>query len=545
MLERSVALALTPSRAIVTPLGKTENSYCLEYRQNRCCHCYKAKFKQDCQSCKSRVNVGDCVHNLGFGWVHKRCQQDDNRGLPSIQQGFSPSVNLGLIKAESSSTTHAMRRLKYDHESADENSAADPEDELESLSLKAEDDSDSPNESEDEETNQQEHDLTKEQAAIIHFQPNQGDVVCVNALAGCGKTTTIAMICDRFHECFDILYLVFNKKNQDEASNSGKFPKNTEIRTTHAYVLRHYFGKYNMNNVTSIDSHDLDDIIEATDLPSEVKSMFPHLEGKIFKRRIEAIARLIRLSINKFEASADQEIIEAHVPWRATNNLTARTQWRSKISRQRYVSWSRTYFCLIQGRCHQVKNSSGKKEKIPHDSYMKVAQLEAFSTTDHTMIMIDECQDMNPCQAELFWGEHVRRGRVTYLFGDRHQQLYRFRGASNSFRDMGTSHDTKLFSLTGSFRFGENIAKAASLVLKMVKGGNLIGRSLDPGEIHDSSDSFDYGTVLCRSNNGILKYLFFEAPKKWCYLDERCKPLTKIPKWVYELEGCMTVTTLS
>lgn len=535
--SRVVARRVTPE--------KERDTYCLEHREKGVCACYKAKYEQQCQCCKCMLRIGDCTQNLGYGWVHCHCDQDDNRGLPSIRRGFIAAVNLGLALEDEAPSVNARRTLTLEDESVSDekqnSAAASDEDADEEESSKKGSTTATTLAAHHDETAQQQEHLTKEQSAIIQFRPTSGDVVCVNALAGCGKTTTISLICNQFHERYSILYLVFNRKNQDEASDSGKFPRSVEIRTTHAYVLRHYFGVHNMHNVKKTEAHVLDDIIDAANLTADVQVIFPDLEGNKLKARIESIARFIQQTVKKYEASADENMKDDHIPWRArpNSNLTKRTIWKSKLSVTKYLSWSRLYFDVIQERCHRVKDA-GAKETIPYDSYIKVAQLEGF-VTHHTMVMVDEAQDMTPCQADLFWGKHASENRVTYLFGDRHQQLYRFRGASNSFKDMMLTPHTKSFSLTGSFRFGENIATAASLVLRTVNGGPLVGRSSDPGQIHDCSDTFDHGIVLCRSNNGILKYIFFASPNKWCYLDHKSKPLAKIPEWVYNLERCMSI----
>lgn len=61
--------------------------------------------------------------------------------------------------------------------------------------------------------------------------------LCINALAGCGKTYTLKKICSM--ECMEdksILYLVFNKKNQLEARETFSELPNVEALTTHKFL---------------------------------------------------------------------------------------------------------------------------------------------------------------------------------------------------------------------------------------------------------------------------------------------------------------------
>ena len=55
---------------------------------------------------------------------------------------------------------------------------------------------------------------TKEQMEILSYEPDVGEVVVVNALAGCGKTSTTALLCNKKHAenpSATILYLVYNR----------------------------------------------------------------------------------------------------------------------------------------------------------------------------------------------------------------------------------------------------------------------------------------------------------------------------------------------
>jgi len=60
--------------------------------------------------------------------------------------------------------------------------------------------------------------------------------------------------------------------------------------------------------------------------------------------------------------------------------------------------------------------------------------------------------------------EQYRQGAVVYLIGDMHQRIYRWRGAGDSFE---AAHIDKEFALTESFRFGQEIAQHASMILRL------------------------------------------------------------------------------
>lgn len=361
-------------------------------------------------------------------------------------------------------------------------------------------------------------------------------IVCI------GKTTVIAALCNQIHSEHpfdDILYLVYNKANQLEAQVSSKFPKeNMEIRTIHSFVLRHYFTKENMNNVKPSDKLSLEDISNTLDLEVSLRRYFPELYSNESrskqKRRLNQIAGYIRRTLETFMASSDRECLGDHVPY-YSSSFSHRTIWKNKISGRQYQSWAQEFFNELQDRCRAVRAGTMKGYGITHDTYVKVAQIEEMDI-DFSFVLVDEAQDLSKCQADLIWGSSSNvQNRITYLVGDIYQQIYRFRGADSSFKDIAERSEKK-FHLSGSFRFGKNIAALASMILSARKGPELFGRADLDGDIYNTTMS--RGLVLCRSNVGIFTYLFEHKPKRWCYLDGSVKKHRLQPKpWQVQLEN--------
>ena len=387
------------------------------------------------------------------------------------------------------------------------------------------------NESDDYSAAGAKHSMTNEQERILAYEPEMGEVVCINALAGCGKTTTIALLCNGIHAkdpSMALLYLVFNKKNEREAKESKKMPKdNMEIRTTHAFALRHYFGTDHMHDVNPLHEYELEDIISSLELGLYCQRTFRELyesrDQKKIQRRLNAIARFIRKTVQKFQASSDTVLQAKHVFWRATyvnySRANKQSRWKEKVNVEQYVSWASEFFNNVRERCHSVKNGGEGVVGITHDGYLKVAQMEHMQIP-FDVIMVDEAQDMTPCQADLLWGSNQRRDSVIYLLGDVYQQIYRFRGAGDSFHDKWKLANTS-FSLRGSFRFGKNIAAYASCVLQAIGGEKLFGRAVFNGNVYVGDEMNSKGVVLCRTNNGMYQFLHSHQPKRWCYLRGR------------------------
>jgi hypothetical protein len=277
-----------------------------------------------------------------------------------------------------------------------------------------------------------------------------------------------------------------------------------------------------------------------------MRRIFPQLHAdnkKAFKKRLGAVTSYIRKTVQNYEESASLIVSEEHVFWRAkkNTNLGKRSEWRQQVKIQNYINWARTFWKAIVVRCDRAMSGSSRPGDISHDSYLKIAQLgggEEFQDDDFQVVIVDEAQDFTPCQADLFWGKYRRRDRAVYLFGDQYQQLYRFRGAGDSFQEVYENRQSQQnFDSTGSFRFGSTIADTASTVLKSIGGKQLKGRAVEPGELHDAVAFDNHGVVLCRTNKGLYSFLFDTRPTKWCYLDNRKTAFPEPKRWVYDLEA--------
>lgn len=507
------------------------------------CFCYKAELCQRCQSCHRYVMEGHCIFNPGGGWVHVRCSGDEDRGVTSIVKGLNTNIRMlesgdeaqGVQEAIMCEEDHETDKMKNSQSAVLVSQSQGDKGEDESGGIHGarqssmfEDNHDSDYEDDSDTAvavpqKPQEEPWTREQLDILNHEASPGDLICINALAGCGKTTTIALLCNRYEQAFpsgiQMLYVVFGSEAQTEARASNKFPKGgMTILTSHACVRRLYFGISNFMNCKPVNAIKLDDIISKLGLVEFAKEKFPNLSRRKVDKIAQTVAGYIRKTIAKFQVSCSGKVKPEHVYWLATKQgLTHRTKWRESLCAQNYTSWAQEIFDDLYDKCRNIRDHGGEAE-LPHDIYMKVAQLEGLRLP-YDVIAVDEAQDLTPCQADIFWGDRNRQDKIIYLFGDQWQQLYRFRGASDSFKDMRKTPNTKNMSLTGSFRFGKKIADAASLILKFGGGEQVTGLSSVPGHVLKYS-SFTKGVAICRSNNGMMSYLLHNGSRidKWTFL---------------------------
>lgn len=98
-----------------------------------------------------------------------------------------------------------------------------------------------------------------------------------------------------------------------------------------------------------------------------------------------------------------------------------------------------------------------------HDCYLKQYQLGMPNLSRrYTTILFDEAQDSNPVTSSIRLQQHCK----VILVGDRHQQIYRFRGANNALDSKDLAGADQLY-LTHSWRFGRNVAIVANALLEL------------------------------------------------------------------------------
>ncbi|MDP2097760.1 MAG: UvrD-helicase domain-containing protein, partial [Methylobacter sp.] len=133
-----------------------------------------------------------------------------------------------------------------------------------------------------------------------------------------------------------------------------------------------------------------------------------------------------------------------------------------------------------------------------HDGYLKLFQLSDPDLSGYDYLLVDESQDTNPVTMSIIFKQTAQKVFV----GDSHQAIYGWRGARNAL-GFAIKQGAVDRYLTGSFRFGSNIAQVANKILA-VKG--------EPMQVHGLSGTDNIGkardgeakTVISRSNAGVF-----------------------------------------
>lgn len=263
---------------------------------------------------------------------------------------------------------------------------------------------------------------TEQQQEIVEATDS---CVPVIGYAGAAKTSTLEMKAQAFpHKRFQ--YIAFNKSMAEDAAS--RFPRsNTVCKTMHSLAYKHFGAQY--QSARQLRNLGYRDISNAT--------------GEASWNAIGGI----KSTIEAFLGSADFTMSRHHVP-----------SSFSKVESSRIITAAQDVWSQMQ--------DLGRQTPMTHDGYLKLWQLSK-PNLNCDIVMLDEAQDANPIFMDIALHQHSL-GKQLFIIGDPHQQIYRFRGASNAFNHPQLS-DFKQRYLSKSFRFGNDLAKVATFLLATVK----------------------------------------------------------------------------
>jgi superfamily I DNA/RNA helicase len=310
--------------------------------------------------------------------------------------------------------------------------------------------------------------LTQEQTAVVD---SGSPSVVVNAFAGAGKTSTLCAYAEaRPNE--RILFVAFNRSVAEEARS--RMPDNVCVKTSHALAWGAVARGWNAAKLQSKFNAWL-----------LLQQKLPHLDGEQGVARADALVRFL----NWFCQSHSPTLYD-HAQYVDDEELL-----HIDISRADFLSLAETAWSRM----------SDGQDPFPatHDTYFKLWQMSQ-PRLPYDVILLDEAQDTNPALFDVFARqEHA----VRVLVGDRHQNIYGFRGAMNAMEAF-KGDDVGRYALTHSFRFGPKIADVANVLLREFKNESLrlIGSGTDAGvvgESHEPPSRMKTG-MLFRTNAGLF-----------------------------------------
>ena len=307
----------------------------------------------------------------------------------------------------------------------------------------------------------------EQEKAVDHFI--KGDSMKISAFAGTGKTSTLRFLAATAPKERG-LYLAFNRSIAKEAK--GVFTAKTDCRTTHSAALtdlrpRYAFpkdkwfndvGPKQLASAWEIDRYDAGAMILEPDM----------------------VTYLALQAVKRFCHSGDDEVEGRHVRL-AGKALGLAAERRVELEE----------FVLAMARQLWASRISESSDiPLGHDGYLKLWSISKPQLA-YAFVLLDEAQDTNPAVLSI-----LKRQKTQMIYvGDKHQQIYEWRGAENA---METIEGVSETHLTMSFRFGPAIADAANRVLAALgESRSLVGNPNKRSEVVGEGSS---RTVLTRSN---------------------------------------------
>lgn len=360
---------------------------------------------------------------------------------------------------------------------------------------------------------------TTEQQLIGQLS-SEGHNVIVIAGAGCGKSSTLRYQAEQLLPLNkNLLVLTFNAANAEETREHPDRPANLFACTVHSLAYRALGLRKTANYLAweDIPMKELTELSkELASSPKEQKTVLTLLRNGVTKAIINfcqsssrSITDILPNYLNWYFGCEDISLGLAEEQVTIIANVTL-TYW----------SWL---------------SKESNREKWTPDVYLKIFQLtrpkikQVFDATskewvDIHAVALDEAQDTNGVTEAIFsYQTHLQR----YIVGDPNQQLYRWRGAGRAMDNFPTFTPAYLST---SFRFNEEIARMANIVLKMNDAAFALTGSGTKTEIETKA-------ILCRTNATVIQYLFAYAlqgrEKVYCSLN-----LKQTFSKLYHLNSC-------
>jgi len=288
---------------------------------------------------------------------------------------------------------------------------------------------------------------TEEQEAAKDLALNNSTIK-IQAVSGSGKTSELVYISTFLPE--PSLYMTFNVTMAKEAGN--KFGNHVECMTTHSLAYRK-IGKGYQHKLSRPQGR----YVNVALTGSEVARFFRLPDFEISEK--EDISKnflglIIKETVERYEMSDQQELDATNIPYHHIKaledkhgKLFPKKKFKSFILRQAIKLW-------------EERTDKYSEVCCKHNTYLKLYQLSKPDlSSEYSVIYMDEAQDLNPVTRSILLMQKDKCKLI--IVGDKFQQIYSWNGSVNAIQSI----DAPETSLSKSFRFGEESAKLASLIL--------------------------------------------------------------------------------
>lgn len=275
-----------------------------------------------------------------------------------------------------------------------------------------------------------------EQNAIFEwFRAGAGNLV-VQARAGTGKTTTIKQAFSFAPEQGQLLYAVFNKKNQREAQEKITDARVT-VRTLHS--LGYFFIKQVWADAQP------DDAVEAARLDEVAGNLHDDVASAILK----LVGFCKNLCVNIPSVNEALEILDAR---------------GIAVSDEFAAEWTDAKLAKTAVAVMRASLERDNRGRVSFNDMVWLPVAAGWVKPTFELAVVDEAQDMN--MPQLMMAERACKGRIC-IVGDDRQAIYGFRGAaSDGMHLMKQRLNAQTLGLTVTYRCPRTVVALAQEIVK-------------------------------------------------------------------------------
>lgn len=320
---------------------------------------------------------------------------------------------------------------------------------------------------------------SKYQQDIFDFiQHGNGNSV-INALAGSGKTSTIVNAVKLIPSTCNALFIAFNKEIVKELEKKLAGVKNVQVKTLHSLGL--LMIRRNLGTNIEIDEYKYRTFIKKN-IKQLSSADFDKMTTKLMQQYTDNVIQLCDLGRYNL-AQCEKDLLQVS---------------------------ARHDIPIIDDECNAVLNvMKWGRENTTSIDFTDMVWLPYELTLNpiglqYDYIFIDECQDLNAAQRELFL-RCFRRGTRFIAVGDKKQAIYSFAGAdAESFAKLQNLPNVTTLPLPISYRCPKKVVNLANQFVDTME----CREGAPDGEIvHNVSikDIHDGDMVLCRTKMPLIK----------------------------------------
>lgn len=320
---------------------------------------------------------------------------------------------------------------------------------------------------------------SKYQQDIFDFIQHGNANSVINALAGSGKTSTIVNAVKLIPSTCNALFIAFNKEIVKELEKKLAGVKNVQVKTLHSLGL--LMIRRNLGTNIEIDEYKYRTFIKKN-IKQLSSADFDKMTTKLMQQYTDNVIQLCDLGRYNL-AQCEKDLLQVS---------------------------ARHDIPIIDDECNAVLNvMKWGRENTTSIDFTDMVWLPYELTLNpiglqYDYIFIDECQDLNAAQRELFL-RCFRRGTRFIAVGDKKQAIYSFAGAdAESFAKLQNLPNTITLPLPISYRCPKKVVNLANQFVDTME----CREGAPDGEIvHNVSikDIHDGDMVLCRTKMPLIK----------------------------------------